>query len=726
MGRINVLGFDVANLIAAGEVVDRPSSVVKELLENSIDSGANSITVEIQRGGVAFIRISDNGCGIEPDDLPVAILRHATSKISSAEDLSHIGTLGFRGEALAAISSVSRMRIFSRTDGALMGAMLTADGGDVIDVTETGCAKGTTVVVEELFYNVPARRKFLKKDSTEAAAVSALVEKIALSRPDISLKYICDGEVKFYTHGDGKLKSAMQTVFGREAASRMIEVNRSSDNGISVKGYTSEPDLIKSTRNMENFFINGRFVKSRTIMAAVEQAYRTRIPSDKFPFCVLNIEMNPAVVDVNVHPAKLEVKFSNERIIFDSVYYAVLNALESEVVRPELKLFPGRHETYGSGAGKRRNLPPTGSTSGGPVPAQAQEKTERKSGDGTQENVKRSEFWIDGSEARRLLGAFVPADVKRKLPEQERIPFKETETVRRAEIVERSGGAASEAEAAAKGASVPHADPAAAENRHAERAYGITSGEKENRAAGAQSENLPEGTNSSPPVGMTSSQPGVRTSEKLPSSPQSEEAGDYMILGEAYNTYVILQLEDRLLFVDKHAAHERIIFDELCRRMKSEGHSGQMLLAPLTVTVPELYAEALDEYEDKIKSLGFDFKTVKNGSRVTISVDQIPDMLNGNESVELLETLLSQLSEVGMGVAAAADEFFEARLFQSSCKAAVKGGRIYDEPHIRWICDRLIKKPDGDGSVIRTCPHGRPVAFEVKKSSIDRQFARLD
>ena len=337
MGKINVLGFDVANLIAAGEVVDRPSSVVKELLENSIDAGADAITVEIQRGGVAFIRISDNGHGMEPDDLPVAILRHATSKIREADDLAHISSLGFRGEALAAISSVSRLRIFSRTADSEYGAILTAEGGEVLDITETGCAKGTTVVVEDLFFNVPARRKFLKKDSTEAAAVGAVVERIALSRPDISIKYICDGEVKFATAGDGKLYSAIYAVFGKQTASRTLEVNRTSE-GIKVDGYVSEPDLIKSNRNMENFFVNGRYVKSKTAMAAVEQAYRSRIPQDKFPFCVINISINPAAVDVNVHPAKLEIKFTNERLIFDAVYYAVINALESAVTRPELTL----------------------------------------------------------------------------------------------------------------------------------------------------------------------------------------------------------------------------------------------------------------------------------------------------------------------------------------------------------------------------------------------------
>ena len=635
MGKINVLGFDVANLIAAGEVVDRPSSVVKELLENSIDAGSTAVTVEIQRGGVAFIRISDNGCGMEPEDLPVAILRHATSKIREADDLTHICSLGFRGEALAAISSVSRIRIFSKPHGALTGAILTAEGGDVVDISETGCAEGTTVVVEDLFFNVPARRSFLKKDNTEAAAVAAVVERIALSRPDISIKYICDGQLKFVTSGNGKLKDAVFAVFGKETASRALEVSRSAD-GISVTGYVSEPDFIKSTRNMETFFVNGRYVKSKTAMAALEQAYKTRIPQDKFPFCVLNIDVSPAAVDVNVHPAKLEVKFTNERIIFDAVYYAVLNALTSSVVRPELELPKTPEPVY---------RPPQAPASPKKPEAPAAPKRD-------------SSFWIDGEEAKKLLGAFVPMDKRPEKPVQTRIPYVEREAPKTEE---------------------KHASPA----------------------------------------------PVTADRKPAPAPAPTEEVPEYVILGEAYNTYVIVQLEDRLLFVDKHAAHERIIFDELCRRMKAAGHSGQMLISPVPVELLEIEADAVSSHGDSIRSMGFAFEIKKSGAQNTALISEVPEMLTTDEAIELFRTLAEKLCEVGAGADAAAEEFFEAKLFQSACKAAVKGGRIYDTAHLKWICDRLFVVPKDGGSVIRTCPHGRPVAFEIKKSSIDRQFARL-
>ena len=339
MGKINVLSFSVANLIAAGEVVDRPSSVIKELLENSIDSGADSITVEIQNGGVTYMRVTDNGCGISKEDLPVAIRRHATSKIKDAEDLEGILTLGFRGEALAAIASVSDIRIISKQANEVNGAMLEASGGNILGVTDRPASNGTTVIVENLFANVPARKKFLKKDVTEAMSVSAVVEKIALSRPDIFFKLIIDGNIKIETTGDSNLKNTVYAVFGREFASKLIETELTSD-GITVKGFIGRPDNVRANRNYQNFFINGRYIKSRTAAAALEQAYTSYIASEKFPCCVLFIEIDHRLVDVNVHPAKLEVKFSNEKPVFETVYYAVRTALERNSSRPDIEIFP--------------------------------------------------------------------------------------------------------------------------------------------------------------------------------------------------------------------------------------------------------------------------------------------------------------------------------------------------------------------------------------------------
>ena len=337
MGNINILSFEVANLIAAGEVVDRPASAIKEMIENSIDAGAKHITVEIQNGGITFMRISDDGCGMETDDLPLCIKRHATSKIRSAEDLDGICTLGFRGEALAAISAVSKLRIISKTHTSPLGAELIVDCGEEIALQERGCTNGTTLFVEDLFANVPARRKFLKRDVTETTAVCANVEKIALSHPEIAFRLITDGQVKLETAGDGKLLNTIYSVFGRDFANRLIEVDGDFD-GISVKGYVGRSDNVKGNRNYENFYINKRFVKSRTASAALEQAFVSYMASERFPVCVLFISLNPIKVDVNVHPAKLEVKFTNEKPVFEAVYYAVRQALEANTNRPEMTL----------------------------------------------------------------------------------------------------------------------------------------------------------------------------------------------------------------------------------------------------------------------------------------------------------------------------------------------------------------------------------------------------
>ncbi|MBE6691007.1 MAG: DNA mismatch repair endonuclease MutL, partial [Ruminococcaceae bacterium] len=371
MGKINVLSFAVANLIAAGEVVDRPASVIKELMENAIDAGSKHITVEIRNGGVTFMRVADDGCGIAPEDLPVAIRRHATSKIREADDLDGILTLGFRGEALAAIAAVSDLRIITRTADAPYGSLLVSHGGEVEEVTEQGAPVGTTVIVENLFGNVPARRKFLKKDVSEAIAVSTYVEKIALSRPDIAIRLIVDGNMKLDTAGDGKVESAMYAVFGRDFVSKMIPVEGSSES-VRVSGFIGRPDNVRPKRNYENFFINGRYINCRTAAAALEQAYTSFIPPEKFPSCVLYIDINPAAVDVNVHPAKLEVKFSNERPVFEAVYYAVRSALEANSKRPAMQLKQAATNAFVPvEEGKRESLAKRQISINAPTPAPA-------------------------------------------------------------------------------------------------------------------------------------------------------------------------------------------------------------------------------------------------------------------------------------------------------------------------------------------------------------------
>ncbi len=650
MGKINVLGFEVANLIAAGEVVDRPASVVKELCENSIDAGATTVTVEIKHGGTSFIRVSDNGSGIEPDDMPLTVLRHATSKISSAADLESIGTLGFRGEALAAIAAVCKMKMMSKTAGSELGCSMTVEGGEIIDLTETGCAAGTTVIVAELFYNVPARRKFLKKDSSEYAAVTAVMEKIALSSPGVSIKYISDGEVRFMTVGDGDLKGTIYSVYGKSVAASMTPVDRTSGEGIRISGYIGEPDLVRANKNSESFFINGRFVKSRTAMAAIEQAYSTRIPSQKFPVCVLNIGLNPATVDVNVHPSKLEVKFANERIIFEAVYYAVLGALENSMKRPELEL------PFTDSSEQNKNYTFTHyvrKEPAKPAPVQAFVPVERD----PDQRPERAQIKISEPANQP-----VPKPAWRP-PAKDEIP------------------------------TVPSPAPVSSPVP------------------------APVPVSSPAPVKPAPAQEEPEPPEEIRRIPE------YRIIGEAYNCYVIIELSDRVLMIDKHAAHERILFDELCRRMKEKTRRGQMLMYPIRTQISDSEREALTEYGEKIASVGFGVTYDEKTHEIVVS--EIPEEIGRDAAEDMITKLLSDLAESTGTIETAEAKFFEAKLYQASCKAAIKGGRVYGADHIKWICDRLLCEPDEKGAVIKTCPHGRPVAFEIKKSSIDRQFDRI-
>ena len=745
MGKIHVLPFEIANLIAAGEVVDRPASVIKELAENAIDAGATNVTIEIKRGGVTFMRVTDNGCGMSAEDMPTALRRHATSKISAVSDLDAILTLGFRGEALAAISSVAKVRILSKTAADPMGAVLECHGGELLSLTEAGCPPGTTILVEDLFYNVPARRKFLKKDATEAAVCSAVAEKIALSHPEIAIRYISDGEVKFNTSGDGNLKSVIYALFGREFAMRALVTDRENETGsIRVHGFVSEPDLYRPNRNMEIFFINGRYVKSRTAQAAVEQAYASKIPHDKFPFCVLHLTLAPGAVDVNVHPAKLEVKFTNEKVVFDAVYYAVCNALEASAIRPELTL---SHPV------------------GEPIPTE----TQATGNPAVSEKVK-SSFWMEGQKARDYLNAFVPKDRPAPKGEQLRLtdstvsstagqPRAAEEKVRlsdgskiSAELLEKHRAAVGDR----RQTCIPeNPETVTADNlsvrRYMEAVTEVTdNGQTAMFERAIPTKPLPDDAPEPESLALPAevAKPGPETppapiAEKEPhpaptyadvvqdaSAPAPDspyDAPPYLILGEAYNTYIIVQLDDRLLMIDKHAAHERIIFDELCRKLHSRAMCGQVLLLPYELTVLPTEAAAITDYASSLESLGYGFTlTEQSVSVVQVSLTQIPDMLSQAEAVELFTSLVNRLTEGTGTVEAASAAYFETKLWQASCKAAIKGGRVYDMVHLRWLCDRLLIKPEKEGaSVIRTCPHGRPVAFEIKKTSIERQFARL-
>ena len=653
MGKINVLDFEIANLIAAGEVVERPSSVMKELIENSIDSGATEIVAEIKRGGVALIRVSDNGCGMEKEDIPVALKRHATSKIKSREDLEGIMTLGFRGEALAAISSVSMVTIITKTKDAPTASMLTSEGGKVTDVSEVGAADGTTVVVENLFYNVPARRKFLKKDSTEAMNVAALVEKVALSRPDISIQLLIDGEERFKTPGNGELIDTIYAIFGKEFSSKLIKADGVA-NGITVTGYIGRSDNVRKNRNLQNVFINGRYVKSLTAMAAIEKAYTSYIAPEAFPVCVLFLEMNPQTVDVNVHPAKLEVKFANEQPVFEAVYYTVKRAIEDYEYRPEMQL------------GK-------------------QPKNDRNP-----------------------LGAFVPLGADTK-GEQIRLQSAETRPTSYA---------------------MPERQREHIGNRIDFSKYGINV-DKPVKVASSASDIITKNTASeiTPKESLdilkkySETAPATEYTQKVDVAPNKTEAAptvdstEYRIIGEAFDCYVMVEYDGALLVIDKHAAHERIIFEDLKQSREQDGRvASQALLLPVTVLLTPDEMSVAEEYKEEIESIGFELE-LQSGH---VNITAIPDAISIQNAESLITEMLDDILS-GKGNPELTEKIRrEKALYQVACKAAIKGGRSYDASIIDWLVSRILALPD-----IIVCPHGRPIAFRLTKTELDRQFDRI-
>ncbi len=675
MGKINVLSFEIANLIAAGEVVERPSSVLKELLENSIDAGASRIVAEIKRGGVSLIRVTDNGCGMTAEDLPVALKRHATSKIREKEDLSTIMTLGFRGEALAAISSVSKVTIITKTEEAEEGTMLTSEGGQVLDISAVGASMGTTVVVEDLFYNVPARRKFLKKDATEAMNVAALIERVALSRPDVSIQLLVDGEERFKTPGDGSLKAAISAIHGRDFAKKLLSVDAKAE-GIEVTGFVGRSDNVRKNRNLENIFINGRYVKSLTVMAALEKAYTSYIAPECFPVCALFLSMNPAFVDVNVHPAKLEVKFSDERVVFEAVYHAVRRALEEAAWRPELEL--------GNAKVSEKRM------SGAFVPL-----GEKTAGD----QIGMSSLASVGASPRKE--TYTPP-----MPKGERLPPYVKPIAERSHAVERPERPMDEL-SPKESIDILEKYKKAESTQAPLRVASFT--------ADLASEKPSEPAPFIPPV--------QNAEEKREAEPKSNETATlpeppaYKFVGEAFDCYLMVELSQTLLMIDKHAAHERILFEDLKASREKDGRvASQSLLLPLSLSLDAESLAAAEEYKSDLEVVGFCFEIKGKNAEIFA----IPDAIGASDAEALFAKMADELAR-GRGNPSLTEALRrEKALYQIACKAAIKGGRRYDPEIAKWLIERVLSLPD-----ITVCPHGRPIAYTLSKRELDRFFDRI-
>lgn len=701
MGRINVLDKHTAELIAAGEVVERPSSVVKELLENSIDAGATQITVEIMHGGIDYLRITDNGCGILKEDVRNAFKRNATSKISVDSDLEKIGTLGFRGEALASISSVSKVQLITKAKEENIGSAYEIDGGEEISFDDAGCPDGTTFIMRNLFYNVPARYKFLKKDVAEGNAVASVIDKIALSHPEIAITFIRDNKRVLKTAGDGKLMSSIYAVYGRDFASTLIPVDYEL-NGMKLTGYISRPTNGRANRNMQNTFINGRFVKSRTISVALEEACKGSIMIGKFPSCVLNLQISPEAVDVNVHPSKIEVRFINERPVFDTVYHGVKSALLRGDSRKEAVL--NHNNTVNikplnpfNLANKVINKEPPKSVQ--KAPEKPREKSIFDELDLPTKTVKYNKVnkVSDSSSVQKKYMEFL--ENNKKLSENNQTT---NNTVCNNIDNNVINNVSTESKIETKMNEVKEDTSL---NQEVQKVNPFEELELEKITT--------EEKKSDVDVVLPTERQTNSSSENIEIKTLiDEDKQSFRFIGEAMNTYIIVETDNnKLVLIDKHAAHERIIFEKL-KREKGTG-SVQLLLIPITVTLEKNEYTVAIEHLDMFKNVGFDVEDFGNG---TLIVRSAPSYLRNDDVEDTIIEICGYIAENRKNVMS---EHMEWIYHNISCRSAIKAG---DSSTAKELID-IAKTVFSDDS-IRYCPHGRPVCIELSKYEIEKQFGR--
>lgn len=636
MARINVLPKEIYQLIAAGEVVERPSSVVKEMIENSLDAGAKNITLEIKNGGSTYIRITDDGYGIERDDVRKVFISHATSKISKKDDLNSIATLGFRGEAMASISAVSKVELLTKAENEEIGTRYEIAGGEELEFDDAGCPNGTTIVVRDIFFNTPARMKFLKKDVTEGNQVAGIVDRMAISHPEISFRFIRDGKQVLITSGNGDLKSTVYSVLGKEMSDSLMSVDYSF-NDMRITGFVSKPTASRKSRAGQYFYINNRIVKSKTAMAALEQAYKNTIMVGRFPACVLNIELNPAQVDVNVHPAKTEVRFANEKPIFDLVYYAVKTAIENDRTVKEVEF--------------KEN------------PIYRQES----------KNV------YQNNDNKSFQAKFDFFKKKDEPPSQQVIKTKPRENFWQVE------------------APKPEYKIARDEKPKARVDINIEYEEPEEIST-AESKDVPK----------------ERDIEKVVITDEKDNENfipNFKLIGEAFKTYLIVEIENELYFIDKHAAHERMNFERFKAQATVET---QMLLAPVVVNLTKDEFIAISENVELIKKCGFELEEFGESQ---IIVRAIPSLVDGDSVKDLMLEIAQKLLEHKTDILPDKIDWI---YHSASCRGAVKAGDYTSRQEQELFVKKLLSMPN-----IRFCPHGRPVFIKMSKYDIEKQFGRV-
>ncbi len=688
MGNIVVLDEGTSNKIAAGEVVERPASVVKELVENSIDAGASSVSVEIKNGGITFIRVSDNGSGIEEDDAEIAFERHATSKIRSSGDLEAIATLGFRGEALASIASVSSVELITRVSKNPYGICVKVQGGSVREVKQAGCAVGTVFTVRDLFYNTPARFKFLKKDSTEAGYISDIVSRIALARPHISMRLISNGATVLHTPGNNDLLSAIFSIYGKDIARQTLKIDYE-DERARIEGYAGRPEIVRSTRNYQSIFINGRYIKSKLVSSAIDEAYKTFLMKNKFPFAVVNIKISPLLIDVNVHPTKMEIRFSEEKEIFRSIFHAVSNALAGKSLVKEAHVGHDVKDSYKFGNQQDSGF------------KYVQQRIDTARNTGARDEAG---FLKRGDLANR--------DGEGHIPAQYNTPQKDksfqTESTKHAMpefIAERNKDRyIPEVKEELQKGELLYPNTPDAGNNDRQKAVPL-----ELQYQGIQDESKADGKFCS--IAEAYDEAEENNAARL--------ATDAAIIGQAFNTYIILELCNELIMLDQHAAHERIMYESLRKKYINRDSICQQLISPVVIELTNQEIKFLEETAEFLEGLGFIYESFGNN---TIMLRSIPYSDSGISAKEaFIEVLDKIISSAGSGFdknsyGAVAEE----ALYTIACKAAVKANKRLDGAEIRSLLEDLARLDNP-----YTCPHGRPTIVKLTKHELEKMFKRI-
>lgn len=693
MKKIAVLDQNTIDKIAAGEVVERPASVAKELVENAIDAGADAVTVEIRDGGITFLRITDNGSGIEQEQVPLAFLRHATSKITSAEDLMHILSLGFRGEALSSIAAVSQVELITKTRDELTGTRYIIEGGFEKSLEDVGAPEGTTFMIRNLFYNTPARAKFLKTPATEAGYISSIMEQMALSNANVAFKFVVNGQVRLHTTGNGSLKDVIYSIYGREIAKELVELHYEKD-GISIGGFIAKPTVSRGNRNYENYYVNGRCVKNRVVTKAIEDAYHNRMMQHKYPFTAISIQVQKNILDVNVHPTKKEVRFSNEPVIYNAVFEAVTEGLNRRELIPQVTMDKEVR-------GKKAEAKPVVRKEEVPEPFERNRRIEQKKGQ------KPSPQTLEKQHQNMMEALGIEERSRRRMEMTSR--QEDRKTLQAEQTVSENETDQTNLSISGKKSVYPTADQKQDKSGFVKEESVLYDDKSEKETVPPKQNTVSVQTDDTIHVEKAEQ---MTLFEKELLTPEARV--QHRIIGQIFDTYWLVEFDDKLYIIDQHAAHEKVLYERIMKEYEQKEVSSQLLSPPMVVSLNMEEETALLDYMDVFHSLGF---TIEHFGGKEYTISAVPYNLYSLNSKDLFLEILDHLSEEGSRVPLT---MVTDKLATAACKAAVKGNSRISQKEAEALIDELLTLENP-----YQCPHGRPTIISMSRYELEKKFRRI-